>query len=70
MKELLDRYDWNLFFAHFPNFEDGQVYRIYHSRDSLHNDLIGCGKTPAEAIESAMRATATPDPSPTSEPKP
>jgi hypothetical protein len=66
---VLDKYDWNLFFGHFPNFEDGQVYRIYKSHTSTQNELIGYGKTPTEAIEAALRATATPNPLPTGEPK-
>ena len=53
IEALLQKHDWNLFFANFPNFEDGKPYRIYKSHRCDQNELLGCGKTPEEAIQMA-----------------
>lgn len=48
--ELLNRHGWNLYFALFPNFEDGKLYRVYKCGKPEENHLLGAGKTPDEAI--------------------
>lgn len=58
-EELLRTHGWNLFFAYFPKFEDGNCYRIFKSHRSNQNELLGYGKSPEEAIRNASALPQT-----------
>ena len=66
--DVLQKHGWNLYFAHFPNFDNPNRYRIYKVYASTNNTLLGCGKTPDEAIQAAL--TADVDPAQTGAAKP
>ncbi len=51
--ELVNKLDWNVMLAHFPNIENGKTYRVIRlpgPEESTH-ETIGWGATPQEAIE-------------------
>ncbi len=55
LKQLLERYNWNLLFMYFPMRIDKQFYCIYRNKSSVENELLGSGSSSDEAILAAWK---------------